>query len=180
MADDMRDLWCTQPVEPIRMSAEEVRRKARAFESKVRLWFRMAIALLVFLAIGYASFLYFFPGTVQRVGAALALAGFIFGAYQLYRRGPARKVSDGPAMSTVAAYRAELERQRDFHSGAWLRLVAFVPGPVVFIAGFVAGEQALVVAAALAAAPFAVGIPLGRREAQKLQAEIDRLEGLMG
>jgi len=178
----VRELWGNQPVEPVQASADDLRRKAQRFEAKTRREFRMAVALLIVLAAGYGSFLFFFPGTVQRIGSGLALSGFLSGAYQLYRRGPARKVPPGPASATCAAYRAELERQRDFRLGAWSRLVAFVPGPVVFLTGFLAAEQGLAerlgLAMLLAAAPFAVGIPLNLWSARKLQREIDALDAL--
>ena len=90
---------------------------------------------------------------------------------------------DGPASATCAAYRAELERQRDFHRTAWRTLIVpFVPGPVIFIMGFLIPEQgaavAVVITAILIASPLA-GIPVNRWKAQKLQREIDELQALM-
>src|SRR4051794_19941002 len=103
-ANGMGELWRSQPAEDVQISPDELRRKARRFESKIRRGYRISIALLTFLASGYGSFLYFFPGVMQRLGSVLALGGFCFAAYELYRRGPARKVPGGPPALTIAAY----------------------------------------------------------------------------
>jgi hypothetical protein len=181
--DELQSAWNDQRVDSAQMSSEELRRRAERLERRVRTRLRFAVAMMISLAAGYASFLYFFPGMLHRTGASLTLIGYVYAAYDLYRRGPARKVPAEPAMATCAVYRAELERQRDFCLGAWLRLLAFVPGPVVFIMGFVIPEQSPATAALLAAlmitAPFAVGIPVNRLAARKFQREIDSLNALM-
>jgi hypothetical protein len=181
--DELRDAWADQPVELARLSPEAVRRKAQQLEARIRWGLRAIVLLLAFLACGYASFLYFFPGTVHRFGASLTLVGFLYGAYDLYKRGPARRVHPGPVFATCAAYRAELECQRDFCRRAWIRLIAFAPGPVVFITGFVVPEyrpaRAAMVATLLIAAPLAAGIPLNRLAARKYQRDIDALDALM-
>jgi hypothetical protein len=187
MADELRpdeipDFWRNQPVEPANMSADDVRRKAQRFEAKTRRGFRVIVGLFIFLAAGYGSFLYFFPGTVQRIGSSLTLAGYVYGAYRLHKRGLPRTVPAGPASATCAAYRAELERQREFCLGVGSLLAAFVPGPVVFIMGFVAADlgpvKAVGLATLLVVAPFVVGIPANRLAARKLQWEIDALDAL--
>jgi hypothetical protein len=181
--EELRDAWANQPVELARLSAEDARRKARQLEARIRWGLRAIVLLLASLACGYASFLYFFPGTVHRVGASLTLIGFLYGAYDLYKRGPARRVPAGPASATCTAYRSELQRQRDFCRRAWIRLLAFVPGPVVFIMGFIIPEygpaKAALVAILLIGAPFAAGIPLNRLGAHKYQRDIDALDALM-
>jgi hypothetical protein len=75
---------------------------------------------MISLAAGYASFLYFFPGTVQRIGATLTLAGYLYcGLFQFRRRFPTRKIPDAPASAICAAYRIELERKLEFGRTAW-------------------------------------------------------------
>lgn len=182
--DEMQNLWSDQPLEPVRILAAELKRKAELLDRKTRVGLRLAIAIMIFCAIGYASFLHFFPGTIQRIGAALTLAGYAYGFYVLYTRGPARKVPAGPALATCVAYRAELVRHRDFHRIAWRTMILpFVPGPAIFIMGFLIPEQglanALAITAALIASPFAAGVPLNRMKAKKLQEEIDQLDTLM-
>lgn len=62
-------------------------------------------------------------------------------------------------------------------------MLPFVPGPAVFMMGFLGPEQGLVKAAGLTTAlilsPFVFAITLFRREARRLQREIDELDGLM-
>jgi hypothetical protein len=181
--DEIRNAWANQPIEPAGLSVEDARRKAQQFERKIQWWLRAIILLMASTASGYASFLYFFPGTVHRIGASLTLIGYLYGFYDLYKRGPARKVPDGTPSATCAAYRDELQKQRDFCRRAWLRILAFVPGPVVFVMGFLVPEfgpiKAALVAVLMAAAPFAAGIPLNRQAARKFQRDIDALDTLV-
>ena len=62
-------------------------------------------------------------------------------------------------------------------------MLPFVPGPAVFMMGFLVPEQGLVKAVGLTTAlilsPFVLAIPLFRRESRRLQREIDELDGLM-
>ena len=76
-SDDIRDLWQHQPHGPVRMAAVELRHKAQVLEHKTRMGLRIAVAIMIFCAIGYASFLHFFPGTIQRIGAPLTGAGYV-------------------------------------------------------------------------------------------------------
>lgn len=182
--DEMRDLWCNQPVDPVKVSANDLRRKAQLFEAKIRRGFHMLAVLMILAAAGWALFLYFFASPVHRMGATLTLAGYLYCAYQLHRTGPARKVTAGPASATCATYRAELERQRHFCLTAWRTvMLPFVPGPAVFMMGFLVPEQGLVKAVGLTTglilSPFVLAIPLFRRESRRLQREIDELDGLM-
>ncbi len=180
MEDELRNLWQDQPVEPVKMSIEDIRRKAQAFETKVGRGYRIAWVILIFCLIGYASFFFIFTNPVQRAGSCLTVAGYLVGAYQLRKRGPARRVPENPAEATCAAYRGELERQREFHLSVFSRLLVFVPGPVVFIMGFVGADlgtgQAIALATALVLPVFLLGVPLSRREARKLQGEIAALD----
>lgn len=90
--DEIRNLWCNQPVEPVKISADDLRRKAQLFEAKIRRGFHMLAGLMIFAAAGWAAFLYFFPRPVHRIAATLTLAGYVYCAYQLHKRGPAKKV----------------------------------------------------------------------------------------
>lgn len=61
--------------------------------------------------------------------------------------------------------------------------VAFVPGPAVFIMGFLVQDQGVARAAglttALVVSIFAFAVPLMRRKARMLQQVIDELDKLM-
>lgn len=58
--DEIQDLWRNQPREAARMSADDVRRKARQFEAATRRGFLIAAVMMAGAAAVYASFLYFF------------------------------------------------------------------------------------------------------------------------
>src|SRR5260370_27167279 len=82
----------------------------------------------------------------------------------------------------MSFYRAELERQRDFHRGRWFwsRLLIFLPGPLVFCVGFAQAYPGLALyiwlefATLLILAPIAVLLNLGL--ARKYQRRIDALD----
>jgi hypothetical protein len=182
--DGMHDLWRNQPLEPVGISVDDLRRKAHLLEAKMRRGFRVMAVLMILSAAGYAWFLYFFPRTVHRIGASLTLAGYLYCAYQLYKRGSLGKAPPDAASATGATYRAELGRQRGFCLDAWRTfLLPFVPGPAVFIMGFLVPEQgvvkAVVLTAALILSPFVLAVPMLRRKARTLQREIDELDSLM-
>ena len=187
MADELRpdetqELWRNQPREVAGISADDVRRKARQFEARTRRSILIIAVLMAFAAAGYASFLYLFPGTMQRVGSSLTLAAYLYCAYQFRKGGPLRTVlADAPA-ATCAAYQAELKRLRDFDWIATL-MTPFIPGPAVFLMGSLVPElgmlKAFGLAAALIVGPFALVIPLNRRRRRTLQLEIEELDALM-
>lgn len=183
--DKTRDLWRNQPLEPAaNFSADDLRRRARAFEEHTRRGVRQVAVLMSLAAGGYAALLYFFPSPVHRIGASLTLAGYLYCAYRLRKRGSVESVPSGPPSVTCAAYKTLLERQRDTCSGYWRTLMLpVVPGPAVFVMGFLVPEQGLVRAACLTAAlivsPFVFAVPLLRQRARALQREIDGLDALM-
>jgi hypothetical protein len=180
--DEMQDLWRNQPPEPVRLSAGDVGRKAQRFEAQTRRGIRITAVVMICSAACYASFLYFFPDTVHRIGASLTLSAYLYCAYQFRKRGPGRKVLADPPAATCAAYQAELKRLRDFFLISKL-MVPFIPGPAVFMIGFLVPEQGLLKAVGLTAAliawPFVLAIPLFRQKRRALQREIDALDDLM-
>lgn len=180
--DEMQDLWRNQAPEPVRMSADDVRCKAQQFEAKTRRAFRITAVMMICSAACYASFLYLFPGTVPRIGASLTLAAYLYCAYQFRKRGPVKRVLADPPAATCAAYQAELKRLRDFSLISTL-MVPFIPGPAVFMMGFLIPEQGLLKAVGLTTAvilpPFVLAVPLLRQRRRTLQREIDSLDALM-
>ncbi|MGA7415191.1 MAG: hypothetical protein WBW33_32265 [Bryobacteraceae bacterium] len=182
LPSDMQNLWRDEPGEPVRISVDALRRKAQKFEAETRRGFRNAGILMICLAACYLSFLYFFPGILQRIGASLTLAAYLYCGYQFRKNGPVKRLlADAPA-ATCAAYQSELKRLRDFSLISTL-LLPFIPGPALFVMGFLVPQFGLVKAvsltAALIASPFLLAIPLLRRKRQVLESEIDALDALM-
>lgn len=182
--DDLEDLWRDQPVEPHTSSAADMRTKVHQLEANTRRGFHGMAVLMTFGAAGYGMFLYFFPSLIHRIGAGLTLAGYLFCAYQIYKRFLLGKEPSRVVSATASRYRAELGQQRDFCLNAWRTyLLPFVPGPAVFIMSFLIPDvgvvKALGLTTVLISSPFVFAVPLMRRKARMLQQEIDALDTLM-
>jgi len=180
--DDIPDQWREEPRDPVRMSLDAVRRRARQFEARTRRGFHVMVIMMIGLAAGYSSFLYFFPGTPQRIGASLTLAAYVYCAYQFRRNGPVKRLLAQEPATTSAAFKAELERLRDFPLISKL-MAPFIPGPAVFVMGFLIPEmglwKAIGLTALLIASPSILIVPLVRRHRQMLEREIRSLDALM-
>ncbi len=177
--DDLNQLWQSHG-EPGGASADEMRRRARLYQVKRRQARRGIAALMLLSAVGYVAFLFVFAQVTQRVGAGLTIAGYLYALWRLFKRSPLSRTPQDAAAPTVAVYRSELERQRDFLRNACSDFVLpFIPGPAVFAAGFLAPEFGLAKAAALcsilALTPFVVLARLMRRKAAAWEREIREL-----
>ena len=129
----MQEIWQCQPVEGIKMSVEEIRKRATKFEKKivwrnVREYIAGAIAV-VLLGFSIARS----HNVLDRSAFALLIAGMVYVMYQLHRRGAAKSMPASAAVGpSVEFYRSELKRQRDLSSTVWSwYLGPFVPGLVV-------------------------------------------------
>jgi hypothetical protein len=180
--DDMQNLWREEPREPVIMSTDAVRRKAHQFEAQTRRGVRNTGIIMICAAACYALFLYVFPGILQRIGCSLTLAAYVFCAYQFRKKGAVKRILAEVPAATCAAYKAELRRLRDFSFVTNL-MVPFIPGPAVFLMGFLIPEigvlKAVGLTTALIASPFVVAVPLVRRKRQVLESEIRSLDALM-
>ena len=81
--------------------------------------------------------------SLQMVGAVLTIIGVSYLAWQI-RANRFRAHSSTDASDTLEHLRRELARQRDFHWGSrfWWRMLLFVPGPLIFFAGFAQAQPA--------------------------------------
>jgi hypothetical protein len=100
------------------------------------------------------------------------------------RHNVAEPVSNASPDELYEEAAAIFERKLEFCQPAWRTfLLPFVPGPAIFIMGFLIPEQgfakAIGLTTALMVSPFLVWIPLNRREVRKLRREIDSLDALM-
>jgi hypothetical protein len=130
----VKELWLSQPVEGIKMSAEEIRNRATKFEKKV-MWrnVREYVAGAIAAAL-FASFLIQSHDVFFRAACALMIAGLAYMAYQLHRRASVRRMpADLGAENSLQFHRSELERQLDFIRHIWRWYLApLVPGMVTF------------------------------------------------
>jgi hypothetical protein len=138
------------------------------------------IAAAIVIA-SFGVFFFVFPNWLQRVGSILTVIGALYLVVQLRMRS-ARAMPDVALSSCLQFYRSELQRQRDFHRGKWFwsRMLIFLPGPIVWFAGFAQARPKL--------APFiwgeliaflilgALAVPLNLRLARAYQRRIDALD----
>ena len=130
----MKEIWQCQPVEGIKMSAEQVRKRAGGFEKKI-MWRNVR----EYLSGGIAAVLFaYFIATnhdpLFRASCILMIVGLAYVAWQLHRKGSAQSVPEEMGLvSSLQFYRGQLERQRDLAASVWSWYLApLVPGLALF------------------------------------------------
>jgi len=129
----VQELWQTQPVEGIKMSVEEIRRRAGKFERKIRWRNRRETVGCVVVSGLFTYFLIDTHNLLFRISYGLFIAAMIWVAVQLYRKGSIKSLPAGlEAASSLQFFRQELERQRDAIRNVWpWYLAPLVPGYVM-------------------------------------------------
>jgi len=185
---DVRDVWQNQELEGIRMSIDEIRRKAGKFQKKI-LWRNgreYVAALVVVIFFGFQSWRT--PDAMTRVGFGLAIAGLLYVVWQLHHKGSSRSLpSEMGRASYLEFHRTELERQRDLLRSVWrwylgplvpglaVLMVAVArtnPGHLRHLGAFLAGYYSVVVLA------FFFIWRLNESAARRLQRRIDELDAM--
>jgi hypothetical protein len=192
--DGLATLWQGQPVTRIEISLDQLRWKARRFESRIH-WRNLreyAAGALVVGVFGY--YVWRIPAPLVRLGSMLVIVGGLFALRSLHVRGASGSAPVNMAFSSCLEFhRRQLERQRDLLRDVWTwYLLPFVPGLAVFLVGLLGwtlaqpnapAHRQLIVGAFVATALgcglvlAAVG-RLNRWAARKLQREIDALAAL--
>jgi len=137
LENPVQRLWQDQPVEGIKMSIEEIRRRAGKFERRIRFRnIREYVASLI--AVGL--FAYFFATShdvISRVTFGLFIAAMLWIVVSLHWKGSATRLpGEVDTLTGLRLYRAELERQRDVvRSVWWWYLAPLVPGFIVYTIG---------------------------------------------
>jgi small-conductance mechanosensitive channel len=186
--DEYRNAWQDQPVENIAMPLEEIRRRASKFERRIR-WRNAREYAGVAIVVGvFGYYIKSVPFLLARAGSVLTIAGALYVAWQLHRRGSSETAPAGAALEDCLGFhRRELERQRDALASVWRwYLGPLVPGLAVFVAGTALavpipiGYRALTAAIMLAivGVVFWLVAKLNRSGARKLQTRIDELQAL--
>ncbi|HKS23677.1 MAG TPA: hypothetical protein VJZ76_12820 [Thermoanaerobaculia bacterium] len=185
MGDDIRDQWQNQNGEAFRMSADEIRQRIEEVNANVygrnRIIHRMG-PIMGFLTILLGIWL-LIEGRdpLARVGWALLLGSFALGFYRgaAFRRATKTAVQRAEEMGDVGSvefFKGQLERLRDFHSGAryWPSLLLCVAGVTL------AGHQSrnFVIATIALTSVIAPLIFRMTRQYQHQLDEINRLQDL--
>ncbi len=181
LPDDLKRLWKELEANPVSPSPESLGREAGKLRGGVRFrnWFAVIAAFIVVVA--YSTYLFVFKTPLERIGALLAIAGAVNVMFQFLKR-PARSIPDLATTASISFYRAELERQRDFHLGkgvvAWL--LPFLPGPIIWAIGFAVAHPVFAPFIKLEMTGFlllaAIVVPLNVRMARRIQRRIDALD----
>jgi hypothetical protein len=186
--DDVVTLWQAQGSDGFRMSTEEIRKRLEAMNRRLRRRnFDMYLLCSVLMAF-FIGWMFVGMNRLQTLGAVLTIIGLSYLAWQI-RQNRFRRAATGNAGGTALLdhLRTELARQRDFHRGAtfWWRMLAFVPGPLVFLAGFAQAQQAhpeVVRIIHFEVISFLVlliaAIPLNLLKSRRYQRQIDQLGSL--
>jgi uncharacterized membrane protein YfcA len=178
----IQKLWQCQPVEGIKMSADEVRRRAARFEKKIS-WRNLREYAAGGIAMVWFGFLLVRAhDPLARIAFGLLIAGLVFVLYRLHRNGRARNLAEVGDAACLQFYRSELERQRDLISNVWpWYLGPLVPGLVMLtIASAWSNPHLLNLAGLTVGDLFAAGVlffiwKLNSRAARSLQKQIDEL-----
>jgi hypothetical protein len=170
------------------MSIDEIRVKARKHERMIRRrnaieYFALALAVWWF-----AYNIWHLHGALLRLGSGLCIAGALYVAVQLHRRGSARTVpAEMGLLSGIDFHRSQLERQRELLRDSWSwYLGPLVPGIAVLVVGALIHSPSLtwrgivfVAAYCVATALAFLGIRrLHLKGIKYLQRQIDELNSL--
>ena len=181
--NDMRNLWQNQETEPVKMPVEQIRKRAQAFQRKIRLRNSIEYAGVVFIVVAFGFMLRGVRDPILRAGDIVCMAGALYVAYQLHRRGSSRTP---PAdVTCLEFHRGELQRQRELHRNVWSWYLApLVPGLATIILAALMAQPGrlphprLIIAAytSVCALLFLVIWKLNGRAAEKLQRRIEELD----
>ncbi|HUA13727.1 MAG TPA: hypothetical protein VMG31_00410 [Verrucomicrobiae bacterium] len=185
LENPVQKIWQDQPVEGIKMSVEEIRRRAGKFERRIR-WRNIreyVASLIAAVLLGYFSVTA--HDLLSRITFGLFVAAMVWIVVQLHRKGSAKRLPEGvDSLTSLRLYRAELERQREVVSSVWWWYLApLVPGFVVYTIGYaikiprpVAWAGLLLLDAIISAMFYGIW-KMNMRAARCLQRMIDELNG---
>jgi hypothetical protein len=184
MPNDLpQKIWQDQPRESIRMSPNEIRRKAQALQSRDRLRAISAMIVGVLLCVGFAVAFGRETHTIARVAYVVLAFSGLLSTIQAYRWVWPGALASGATYETcLRFYRRELERRRDFALHIWTRsgiVVAFFGVALLLGPPLAANPRMLPKAApflVLLAIWFAIFLPTHRRKRRRLLEEIDQLD----
>ena len=181
LPDDLLRVWQDQPVENTTMPLEEIRRKARQFEKRIRNRNLREYCGAAIAVIAYSYYIFKFSDFLVRAGSVLVIAGTLYVVYQLHKRASVKPLpADLALTASLAFHRRELERQRDLVASVWSWYLApFVPGLLVFTKGVAPKHgPGFLFALAFFALGFGAIWWFNRRAAVRLTRQISELDSL--
>jgi hypothetical protein len=119
---DPKKIWQDQPTEPIKMSLNEIRRKAEKFQTKSRLKVLTGMVIGLFVCVAFARMAVVVEDVIPRIGWGMLSVWGLYCAYQTYRwMCPKRLAEDATLSTSLDFYRSELEKRRDYERHIWQR-----------------------------------------------------------
>jgi len=184
--DRLKSVWQNQPSEGMRMSVDEIRRRAGKFQKTI--YWRNAREYVAGLAVVvFFGFMFWLSSDVlTRVSCGLVNVGVLYIMWHLHQRGSSRNLpADLGLASGIEYHRRELERQRDLlQSVWWWYLGPMIPGGVAFVVAQARTSPGHLRHMGLSLAFFALVVALvgwlNHWAARRLQSRIDELNALEG
>jgi hypothetical protein len=183
LPNNPQQIWQSQPVEGLQMSAEALRQRSGKFEKRFRRRNIREYAASLLAAVGFGYFFVTTRALLFRIAYILFIAGLGWIVFQLHRKGSSRSIP--AAMGTSASlqfFRSELERQRDVVKNVWpWYLAPLVPGFAVLTVGYILarpypiGLVSAIWLDGLIAVLFFLIWKMNQRAARCLQRTIDEL-----
>ena len=133
--DVFRAIWQGQKPPTLQMNTDQLRERARQFETQIRRRNLRDQICFALVALGFAFCTVIGMNPVVRIGAAMIVIWAIYSMYALRRFGSPLNPSDASEQTCIAYHRMQLERQRDIAlSWPWGVGLA-MPGMALFIIG---------------------------------------------
>ena len=181
LPNDLKVLWQELTTNPVQLTLDDLRKEEGKLRKGIRKRSVVGGGAALIAGVLWAVFFFVFPNVLQRIGSVLTVLGAGYGIIQLRLR-PGHVMPDMGETESIRFYRAELERQRDFHCAWWLwsRLIILLPGPVVWMVGSVRAWPKAATLTWWTLATFlilaAIAVPLNLRLARQYQRRIDALD----
>jgi hypothetical protein len=181
LPDDLRRLWNELNANPALFSRDELEQEASRLQRGLRRRTAIGGAAALIVGVSWGIFFFLCPNLLWRIGCVLTIAAAAYIIGQIVMRSP-RNLPEFGETACIRFYRAELERQRDFHRGGWFwsRLLILLPGPFVWFAGFAQTQTKLAPFIYLELAAFlmllVIAVPLNLKLARKYQLRINALD----
>jgi hypothetical protein len=166
------------------LELSQIPRAAQKLAKTIRRRTVVGSAITLFESVSFGWLVFIVPDPMQRIGCWLVVAAMMYLFGQLFARRAREVPLETHSFVCASAYRAELERQRDFHRGLWFwsRLLVMLPGPLLFCAGGMAARpdrtRGFVSIAVVIIALCIIAVPLNLRMALKYQANINELDAV--
>jgi hypothetical protein len=166
-----------------RLAPDDLVRDIQKFEQRIRQRNRVEMSAGILVTFAFGAFLLRGPGLTLRVASGLAIAGALFITWYIRTKGAVRPIPTDVAQTvSMAAYRRELERQRDLlRTVTWWYLLPLLPGMATMTIGHALGGAHLASAMSVLGLFLVVALltrQLNHQVASKLQHKIDALRAL--